>query len=596
MKRLALVGMPNTGKSTFFNRLTGASARVGNWPGVTVDLYAAKILLGESMVEVVDLPGLYDLHGYSGDEQVVRRFLESQPVDALAVVLNAGQIEHQLPLALQLTHLGLPLVVLLNMSDEARAMGLSIDAEGLAAGLSCRVIAVSAKYGHGYGVAREALREALANPAPRPSLEELHSRLGGDDAVVEQADALLANTVVRPRQMAPNLSARIDRLALHPLWGIPLFIAALLGMFQLVYTLGAPLQDAVAWCLDGIRTLLLEPLAGWLPAPLYGLLVEGAWDGLATVASFVPVIVLFFLAMALIEDSGYLSRIAFLTDALMSRLGLDGRGFVMLLMGFGCNVPALMGTRVMRERRLRWLTMLIIPLSLCSARLQVFVFLTTALFTPHQAPWVLAALYLVSFVAAFVTAWLGGRVAPCHEPFVLELPPYRLPTLRQIALRSWQEVHHFLMRATRFIVIGVTLVWVLTHYPHDAVAGGPATLAGMFGQWMEPLLAPLGIDQTMAVVLLFGFVAKEIVLGALAVLVGADGDALTQLVGTRMDAVQGFSLMLFVLLYTPCLSTVATLKSETRSLAFTTVAVVWPLLLAWGASFAFYQGARLLGF
>jgi ferrous iron transport protein B len=300
--------------------------------------------------------------------------------------------------------------------------------------------------------------------------------------------------------------------------------------------------------------------------------------------------------MALVEDSGYLSRSAFLMDALMSKMGLDGRSFVMLLMGFGCNVPALMGTRVMRSRSLRLLTMLVIPFSLCSARLQVFVFLTTALFAPHAAPLVLLSLYLFSFLTAFVTALVFKGRLQSNEPFVLELPPYRFPTLQQIVLRAWHEISHFLRRASTFIISGVVLVWLLTHLPPGATPGSTGTWAGTIGHTLHPMLSPLGIDQQLAIALIFGFVAKEIVVGALAVIYGQEGTALMGLMAHQLDWVQAYSFMLFTLLYTPCLSTVATLRSESKSLAFTVFAVSWALGVAWIVSFLFYQGARMLGF
>ena len=565
MKRIALLGMPNTGKSTFFNRLTGAGARIGNWPGITVDLLGAKILLGADLVEVVDLPGLYDLHGFAEDEQVARRFLQNNPVDLLCIILNATQIDQQLPLALQLRRLGLPALAVLNMTDEAERLGIRFDAAALAAGLDCPVCFVSAKYGQGFPETRERLRWLLSQ-CPPADTTDLRTEFAADEALVDEAEKLVARAVRIPRVLELGSTERIDRIALHPVFGIPLFFLALYLLFQAVYAIGGPLQDGTAWLLEGFRNQVLVPFQLILPDWLYGLLVEGVYDGLGTVASFVPVIVLFFLGMALVEDSGYLARIAFLTDALMARLGLDGRGFVMLLMGFGCNVPALLGTRVMRSRGLRLLTMLIVPFSLCSARLQVFVFLTTALFSPTQAP------------------------------LVIELPPYRLPTLGQVALRGWHEVRHFLSRASRFILAGVVAIWLLTHLPPGVPAGGPQTLAGMVGGWLEPLLRPIGIDQQMAVVLLFGFVAKEIVLGAMAVVYGLEGDSLAQLMAQRMDGVQALSFMLFVLIYTPCLSAVATMRSESKSLAFAGVSIGWSLGLAWLLSFVFHQGARWLGY
>lgn len=594
MKRIALLGMPNTGKSTFFNRLTGASARVGNWPGITVDLMSAKVPLGGAMAEIVDLPGIYDLHGFSDDEQVVRHFLENTPVDLVLLILNTSQIERQLALALQIKQLGLPSVLLLNMSDEAKKFGITVNTSSMAEQLGMPVVLFSAKYGEHYQEAMSVVAAAIGASHP-VQLESLREKLQPDHQIEASMEAVLKKSVIIPERLSEQLSDRLDRVLLHPFWGILLFFAAMFLVFQAVFAFGKPLQDGVAWLLELFKDYALEPLLTGLPAPLHGFLIDGLYNGVGTVAAFVPVIVLFFLLMAIVEDTGYLSRAAFLMDALMSRMGLDGRSFVMVLMGFGCNVPALMGTRVMRSRPLRLLSMLVIPFSLCSARLQVFLFITTALFTAKQAPLVLFSLYLLSFATAILTALLFRKRFQNNEPFILELPPYRLPTLRQIVLRGWHEVHHFLSRASKFIVAGVVLVWLLTHLPFSAQPASPETWAGLIGGAMEPLLAPLGIDHKLAVALIFGLVAKEIVIGSLAVIFSLEGDALTRAIAQQMDWVQAYSFMLFTLVYTPCLSTIATLRSESKSLGFTLLSLGWSLGLAWTLSFAFYQGARALG-
>jgi ferrous iron transport protein B len=301
--------------------------------------------------------------------------------------------------------------------------------------------------------------------------------------------------------------------------------------------------------------------------------------------------------MAIVEDSGYLSRSAFLMDALMQRLGLDGRSFVMSLMGFGCNVPAIMGTRVMRSPALRMLSMLIIPFSLCSARLNVFIFMTTALFSKQSAPVVLFSLYLLSFVAAILTAFLFKSRYPNKEPFVLELPPYRFPTLKQMLLRAWSEVRHFLRWSYRFITFGVVMIWLLNNLPPGVPPASSQTLSGIIGQVTQPILGPVGINSQLAVALIFGFIAKEIVLGGLAVIYGKEeGADLMGAIAHQIDWVQAYSFMLFTLLYIPCLSTVAVLKSESKSWKFALFAVSWSVGLAWVTSFIFYQGARALGF
>lgn len=594
-KRIALVGMPNTGKSTFFNRLTGASARVGNWPGITVDLMSAKIILGSGVVQVVDLPGIYSFHGFSEDEKVVRDFLESNPVDLITIVLNATQIDRQLPLALQIIRLGQPTVLLLNMADEARHMGINIDARKMAEVLQIPVILLSAKYGTGFQHVTQTLTRALSSSTARTQ-EELVTAFF-EDHQIEAATADLMNAAVRiPKQLPENTTARIDRFLLHPWLGLPLFFLFMFLLFQFIFTLGKPMQDGVAWALGELRTLGLEPLLADIPAFISGLLLDGIYNGVGTVAAFLPIIILFFLVMTLVEDSGYLSRVAFLMDALMARLGLDGRSFVMLLMGFGCNVPALMGTRVMRSRDLRLLTMLVIPFSLCSARLQVFLFITAALFTTETAPAVLFSLYLLSFASALLTAIAFKRRFVSNEPFVIELPPYRLPTWRQIALRGWHEIRHFLKRASKFITAGVVAVWLLTHLPTDVPPGGTETLAGYIAAWLSPFLSPIGIDAQLSLALIFGFVAKEIVVGSLAAIYGLEGDALMGLMAQKLDWVQAYSFMLFTLIYLPCLSTVATLRAESKSRAFMLGSIAWSLALAWVTSLIFYQSARLLGF
>ncbi len=595
MKRVALLGMPNTGKSTLFNRMTGGAARVGNWPGITVDLLSGKILLGSDMVEIIDLPGIYDLHGFSDDEQVVRHFLHDNIPDLALVILNATQIERQMSLLLQLRQLNMNIVVLLNMSDEARKYGISIDSKKMSEMLGMPIFQLSGKYGTGYQEALQAITKALRYPTPGMA-EQLRSQLEQDEHIESEMARVLKHAVQVPAQLPENLTDKLDRFMLHPWLGLPIFFGIMYLLFQCIFLLGQPLQGWVGAALGWLRVTALDPACAGLPVWLSGLLLDGIYNGVATVAAFVPIIILFFLFMAMVEDSGYLSRAAFLMDALMAKMGLDGRGFVMLLMGFGCNVPALMGTRVMRSRSLRLLTMLVIPFSLCSARLQVFVFITAALFSPKAAPVVLFSLYLFSFAAAILTALLFKKNFQNNEPFVLELPPYRFPTAQQMLLRGWLEVRHFLSRATQFIVAGVVLVWLLTHLPPSAAPGSAGTLAGMIGDVFHPLFEPIGINDQLMIALLFGFVAKEIVIGSLAVIYGLSGDALGHALGQQLDWVQAYSFMLFTLIYTPCLSAITTLHNEAKDLRYTLFALGWSLALAWAVSFVFYQGARALGY
>jgi ferrous iron transport protein B len=597
MKQIAVLGMPNTGKSTFFNRITGANASIGNWPGITVDLMMAKVKLGEEPAEIVDLPGIYDLRGFSEDEAVVRDFLEKTPLDLVLIILNTAQIDRQVSLALQVKHLGVPAVLLLNMADEAPKFGVEVEPEKMAAHLGMPVMPISAKYGHGYETAYRAIADSLSHQDEAICVGKIEEHLVSDRTLAEEMGHLLQDAVHVPTQARENWTTRLDKVLLHPVFGLPIFFAAMFLMFQAVYALGTPLQELLGTGFDWLQKNALEPSLAGLPELFRGFLIDGLYTGLTTVAAFIPVIILFFFCMAIVEDSGYLSRSAFLMDALMQRLGLDGRSFVMSLMGFGCNVPAIMGTRVMRSPGLRMLSMLVIPFSLCSARLNVFIFMTTALFAASIAPIVLFSLYVLSFVAAIFTAFLFKGQFPNQEPFVLELPPYRFPTFKQILLRAWCEVKHFWRWSYRFIILGVVAIWALNNLPPGVPPASSQTLSGMLGQFTQPILGPIGINSQLAVALVFGFVAKEIVLGGLAVIYGQSDDS--QLMGAiaqQIDWVQAYSFMLFTLLYIPCLSTVAVLKSESKSGKFAWISVAWSVGLAWVSSLIFYQGARLLGF
>ncbi|OHX19362.1 ferrous iron transport protein B [Chromobacterium sphagni] len=587
MKRFALLGLPNTGKSTLFNRLTGMSQRVGNWPGLTVDLISSRLLLGGRMVELIDLPGVNDLTGYSDDEAVVRDVLLASAFDGAVLVLNACQLDRQLPLALQVIASGLRCLIVLNMADEARLLGVSVDAGALAAKLGAPVVLVSAKRMEGWPRLNAALNQlaGFEGSAVRAGLE----RVPESRQAIDQARAALDGCWRLPPVLPTLLTEKVDRWLLHPWLGLPLFFVFMALLFNLTYQIGTPLQDGVGGWLDWIKDQALTPALSALPAMLQSLLLDGVWQGVATVLTFAPILFVFFVLMAMVEDSGYLARAAFLTDAMMARLGLDGRGFVMQLMGFGCNVPAILGTRVMRERRQRLLTMLVIPFSLCSARLQVVVFFAGILFSKSQAPWVVSVLYLLTFVVAVFTAWVFKRRYRGDEAFLLEVPPYRLPGARHMLTRAAGEVSAFLRLASTFILAGVVMVWLLTHIP----AGHGQTLAYALGEALSPVLDPIGIRAELAVALLFGFIAKEILLGSLAVIYGVSESGLGGVLAHQLDWASVMSFLIFTLVYVPCLSTVAAMHRESKSWRFAAMSVAWSVLLAWLLSFAFYQGVHL---
>jgi ferrous iron transport protein B len=589
MKRIALLGMPNTGKSTLFNRLSGSSARVGNWPGITVDLHAVKTFLGGHMVELIDLPGIYDLQGLSEDEKIVQSFINNNKIDLAIVVLCSAQIERQLSLLLQLQKLNIPCVLALNMHDEAKKMGITINALLLEKKLKTPAIKTSAKYGEGIAELLKACTKVINQKVTTP-IKKIKPLNASDQISNEKTiQTLIKLTVKYPIKLNDKNTKKLDRLFLDPYWGLPIFFVIVFSIFQFIFTLGKPIQDLMTQFFNFFRVDYLEPLFRNHHGIFQSLLLDGLYLGVTTVAAFVPIIILFFLIMSVVEDSGYFSRAAFLMDTLMEKIGLDGRGFVMMLMGFGCNVPALMGTKIMRTKELRLLTMFVIPFSLCSARLQVFLFIITALFSAKYGPLVLFGLYLLSFFTIFISALIFKHQFKNKEPIIIELPPYRFPTMNQIIKRSVLEIKHFLTRATKFIIIGVLLVWALTHFPMDVPIASELTYSGQLGKWLSPIFHPIGINEQLVIALIFGFIAKEIVIGALAVIYGVEGSALAHHLYSNVSQIQAISFMIFTLIYTPCLSTIATLRNESKSLSFVIYSVFWALLLAWVFSFIFYQ-------
>ncbi|WP_099238479.1 ferrous iron transport protein B [Synechococcus sp. BDU 130192] len=593
-RRIAFVGHPNTGKSTFFNRITKANAAIANWPGLTVDLFRAVIKLDQEIVECVDLPGIYDLNGYSDDEQVVRRFLEEYAVNLVVVVLNAAQIDRQLRLLLQIKSLGLPAITVLNLADEAKRYGVKFDATTISERVNVPVYAISAKYGEGCPRVLQCITRTVHEQAEAYRIKDLRQSLHDHYVHSEEVDAILEGVLQMPSPTIRTFTNVLDGILLHSVWGLPIFFISMFGVFWLIWTVGLPSADPVDAITGWLQKIILEPLLSPLPTLLHDLLLDGVWAGFAALLSFVPLVAIFFIVMSFLEGSGYLSRAAYLMDSLMGRLGLDGRTFVLQMMGFGCNVPAIMGTRVMRSRGMRLLAMLVIPFSLCSARLQVFVFILAAVMPGYQGAITLFVLYLMSFVTAFIVAACLSRFKyfAVRDPFVLELPPYRLPTLTQVALRVWGEMKEFVVRLSTFMIIGSSLIWLLTSFPEGST--GLDTYAGQIGGLFQPIMAPLGFNPFLTISVLFGFVAKEVQVAALAVLYGLSEVATAQELSNSITFAQGFSYCLFSLIYMPCLTTLGAIWGEAKSVRYLLIAIILPFVTAWIFSFVVYQSFLLL--
>lgn len=667
---IAIGAIPNTGKTTLFNRLTGARQSTGNWAGVTVEKKQGRFQLDDYDVRLVDLPGAYSLSPSTVEERIVREYLMGSAPDLLINVVDAGNLYRGLGLTLQLAAIGLPMVLAVNMMDEARRRGLQLDVQALSDHLGVPVVPLVARTGEGVTELKLAVLETLKGTrrphAPRvsvpPVLEDAIAELarqietrhangtldanflalrlleGGHAAesvvarkpelagLVENAACTreqverslgedLMSTCARCRFDAARglvrevshqavspptpLTKKLDNLLLHPVLGLPLFLVVMWSMFQGVFTLGAPLQDLLGGWVAAAQDLMRQGAAAiGVPAVAINFVVDGLVEGVGVVLSFFPIIALFFIFLSLIEDTGYMARAAFLMDRVMHMLRLDGKAFVSILLGYGCNVPAIMGTRILSSQHSRILTMLLVPFSLCSARLQVFLFLSSILFAPLVAGWVVFCLYVGSFLAIVLTglALRPLRIGGPPEPFIMELPPYRLPSARTVALRAWQEVKAFLHRAATLIILGVIVVWFLTHFPTGVPVGGSETLAGQLGGLLGFMFEPLGIHWHETVALIFGFIAKEIVVGAMAVIYGASQLDLPAQIAAQMSPLRGISFMVFTLLYTPCIATIAAIKAEARSWKVAGGTVLLGLVVAWLATFATYRIGLALGY
>ena len=568
MKKIALIGMPNSGKSTFFNSISGASAKVANWSGVTVDIESVKTLIFGEIVELIDLPGIYTLKSGTDDEVVVHDFLNHNKIDEIFFILNSSQIDRQIDLALEFKNLGFKVRMLCNMNDEAKKNGIEINYQKLEKRLAIPIHPISAKFQSGYEFLNKKLQPLKKKTSVKPLVENE-----------------IYQYVKFPKQSNDNATATLDRFFIHHFWGLPIFFVLLFGLFQAIYGIAEPLQNAMGLAFDSVGKIISLFLNQNLPKLYSSFLYDGVYLGVTTVLTFIPVIIIFFIVMSFIENSGYLSRAGFVMDKIMEKMGLDGRSFVMILFGFGCNVPALMSTKIMRSKTTRFLTMLIIPFSLCSARLQVFLFFTAIFFSPQMGAIVLFFMYILSFLIIIMTALIFKDKKAINESVLIEMPPYRLPTIKQTLLTAIHEINHFLKRASKFILGGVIVVWLLTNF----YVSTNITIADHISSFLSPIFDPIGINDKLIIALIFGFIAKEILIGALAVIFSSNMDSLGDILQTEINWQQALSFMTFTLIYTPCLSTIATIKSQSKNIRLVATSLLWSLVLAWIVSFCFYQ-------
>jgi ferrous iron transport protein B len=614
--RLGLVGSPNSGKTTLFNALTGLRARVGNYPGVTVERREGDVLVGGAPLRVIDLPGIYSLSPLSPDEAIVARVLageiaEVPPPDGLVLTVDVTSLERSLLLVAEVLRLGRPVCLVLTMMDELAARGGHVDLARLSDALGVPVVGVVGHRGLGLGELKRLLPhpERWSRPALLPPLDP------------QERDGWLASVLARVLVTRPGpnrLTEAVDRIVLHPLAGTLLFAVVMVLFFQLIFAWATPAMDAI----DAGVAFAGSALHGALPPSLVtDFLVDGVIAGVGAVIVFLPQIVLLFTLLYLLEDLGYMARAAFVVDRLMGRIGLEGRAFVALLSSYACAVPGIMATRTIPSPRQRLITILVSPLMTCSARLPVYALLIGA-FVPARTVGgllglqglVLLGLYVLGATAALVAASLLSRTVGRGDPlpFYLELPPYRVPPLRLLVSQVWGAARAFLRRAGTIILAVSIVLWVLLSFPRTAPPPGatPAqaarvalehSAAGRIGHALEPAIAPLGFDWKIGVGLVASLAAREVIVATLAQIYATGDEGTTSLreaIRADRDPRTGelvftpasvASLLVFFVFALQCASTLATMRRETNSWRWPAFAFGYLLALAYGASFVTYR-------
>ena len=603
---VALIGPPNSGKSTLFNRLTGLRQKVANYPGVTVEHHSARMSgIGHRELTLIDLPGIYSLNSYSEDARVAIDVLQGNmpgtpAPDAVLLVLDALQLSRQLMLAAPVLAMGLPTMVLLNMADLMTARGGEIDPLALARELGAPVAMISATKGAGFDAIDRFLTR-LSEPA-EARLQPMQLPVLQNAASCHQWATQVSSRTKYKAPNSPGWTRRLDAVLLHKFWGPIIFLAVVIGVFQVVFAAGLPLSDWLTEIFNKAGAAAVNFLPWhWLQV----LLRDGVWNGVQAVLVFLPQILLLFLVIGVLEDSGYLARAALIADRVMRSIGLNGKAFIPLLSAYACAVPAIMATRTIENKRDRLATILVAPFMTCAARLPIYT-LVIAAFIPNRPilggffglrAAVMLSLYLLGFLAALATARMlkSSILKASAAPFILELPQYRWPTLRSIGLRLLDRGRVFVQQTGTVILTVTFVLWLLSIVPFHAGAASPLTesVIGRLGHWIEPVLHPLGFNWKIGIGLLSSVIAREVIVGTLGTLYGAD--PATQSVGLqaalRHDMTIGgaIALVVFFAFAMQCTSTLAVVRRETNSWKWPAVQFCYMTGLAYLAALATNQ-------
>ncbi|MGK0466976.1 ferrous iron transport protein B [Clostridium sp.] len=587
----ALLGNPNVGKTTLFNALTGSNQHVGNWGGVTVDKKEGII---DNKIKLIDLPGIYAMDTYSNEEKVSKEFLENGNVDVIINIVDASNLERNLYLTTQLKQFNIPIILVLNMLDVAKSKGLDIDFNLLSDKLGMKIIPIVASKGNGISDVTDSI---IKEDYITTSLNNL--KFKDEKETYGYIEDLLKSCTSRRNNNSNNnkisITEIIDKIVLNRVMAYPLFFGSLFLIFMFTFNwAGQPLADLLDTLLNDsfvpFLTNVLASNSSWFSS----LIIDGIVGGVGSVVVFLPVILALFLGISFLEDSGYMARAAFIMDKLMRKMGLSGKAFIPLIVGFGCSVPAIMSARTLESEKDRKLTALLVPLMSCNARLPVYA-LFASVFFPGRETLIVFSLYLMGIGLAFVIGVLFKNTLfkKDEEPFIIELPEYKLPAPKTLILHTWDKGKGFLKKAGTIIFSISVLVWFLSNFNTTGMVDINSSFLAAIGKFINPIFVPLGFASWQnSVALLTGLMAKEVVVGTMGVIYGSN---LTHILPDYFTPLAAYSFLSFVLLYTPCVSVIATMKKEYGG-KMAIFSLVYQLILAWVVSFIIFNvGSLIIG-
>ncbi|MEY7999959.1 ferrous iron transport protein B [Clostridium sp. Mt-5] len=583
----ALLGNPNVGKTSLFNHLTGSNQYVGNWPGVTVEKKEGYI---DNSIKIVDLPGIYAMDTYSNEEKVSKEFLLNGDPDVIINIVDSSNLNRNLYLTTQLKQFNKPIVLVLNMLDVAESKGFKVDFSILSKELGVLVVPIIATKGAGI----DKLLEILKNGDFKQSADDSEKfKFENEKEAYSYITDVLKKCLTRTKKDITSITEKIDKIVLNRFWAYPIFLLALILIFKFTFSwVGQPIADTLSDFVDGSLTPYLKGLLSSTSPWFSSFLVDGILAGVGSVIVFFPVIFCLFLGVSFLEDSGYMARGAFIMDKLMRKMGLSGKAFIPLIVGFGCSVPAIMSSKTLESEKDRKLTALLVPLMSCNARLPIYALFASAFFVNHKTT-VVFSLYILGIATAFLIGILFKNTIfkKDEEPFIIELPEYNIPQARSLLFHTWEKAKGFLRKAGTIIFSMSVLIWFLSNFNLSGMVDMDKSILSSIGNFISPIFAPMGFGNWQSSVsLITGIMAKEIVLSTMGIVYGGN---LSTILPTRFTPISAYAFLVFVLLYTPCISSIATMKKEygNKMAAFS---VTYQILLAWIGSFLVFRIATLI--